>query len=160
MKPTIEERFWSKVDKDGPVPVGHEELGTCWIWTGFTRNGYGLFWYQGQDRQAQRICYILSFGDIPKRMVIDHICHDRACVNPEHIRLATVSQNNKNLSRAKNNTSGFKGVRWHKGNKNWQSQIQSDGIRTHLGSFDTPEEAYAAYCEAASRLHGEFVNLG
>ena len=37
-------RFWAKVNKDGPIPAHHPELGPCWIWTAATDpKGYGRF---------------------------------------------------------------------------------------------------------------------
>ena len=51
---TPEQRFWEKVNKDGPVPEACPDLGCCWCWTGslFTDSGYGQFWLDGTNRRA------------------------------------------------------------------------------------------------------------
>lgn len=67
------------------------EPGTCWVWKGLrSPNGYGVF---GQKVYAHRWTYAEMVGPIPRGMVIDHICRNRACVNPSHLRLATKRQN-------------------------------------------------------------------
>jgi hypothetical protein len=68
-----------------------------------------------------------------------------------------MAENNRNCGRDHTNTSGYKGVYWYEDRKKWRAQIGYQGKVTNLGSFDTPEEAHAAYCEAAHRLHGEFA---
>jgi len=60
--------------------------------------------------------------------------------------------------RRSDNTSGFKGVTRSKGGgKPWQAQILFDSKYKYLGRFDTPEEAHAAYCEAAATHHKDFA---
>lgn len=75
-----------------------------------------------------------------------------------NLRVATVSQNQCNRGKQRNNTSGFKGVN---ANANrWRATIRHLGSQYHLGMFSTPEEAHAAYCKAAHKMHGEFANTG
>lgn len=95
----------------------------------------------------------------PKGMDTDH--KDRNGLNNQrkNLRICTRSQNGMNKTKAKANTSGFKGVFWHKRDKTWRSQIKVDGKSTHLGYFKTKEDAYKAYCEACAHYHGEFSNI-
>jgi hypothetical protein len=84
--PNIQQRFWSKVKKtDG-----------CWNWIGATkrsggRGRYGvLYGVDGAGTttgtiRAHRLSYILNKGNIPHGYVLDHLCHNRLCVNPEHL---------------------------------------------------------------------------
>lgn len=65
-----------------------------------------------------------------------------------------------NSKRRTDNNSGFKGVAWSKAAGKWQAYITANRKRRHLGLFDTPEDGYAAYCESARKLHGEFANFG
>ncbi len=77
-----------------------------------------------------------------------------------NLRLADRQQNSWNYSRPVSSTSGYKGVSWHKMTGKWVAYIGLDGKKHHLGLFNTPEEAHAAYCAAALELHGEFANFG
>lgn len=76
-----------------------------------------------------------------------------------NLRFCTKSQNSANSKRARNNTSGFKGVA--KSPKTcvrpWRSVIMKSGRYMHLGTFDTKKEAAQAYDEAAARLFGPFA---
>ncbi len=92
-------------------------------------------------------------------MEVDHINGDTLDNRDCNLRLATRKQNGRNRRRNRNNTSGYKGVYWHKANGKWAAQIVVNGKRRHLGYFDDPRDAYAAYCEAAYALHGEFASV-
>ena len=59
--------------------------GVCWLWIGRTKRGYGQHNYRGRSYIAHRYAYILARGPIPAGLVIDHLCHTRACVNPVHL---------------------------------------------------------------------------
>jgi hypothetical protein len=75
----------------------------------------------------------------------------------ENLRIVDISQQRMNRGAGRNNTSGFKGVSFSKATGKWRSAIGLRGTRICLGHFNTKEEAYAAYCEAARRLFGEFA---
>ena len=75
-----------------------------------------------------------------------------------NLRWATHSQNGQNKSMSKNNTSGVKGVVWHKGKAKWQSQITIDGIYIYLGSFTNLEDAKQARITRANEAFGVFTN--
>jgi hypothetical protein len=82
----LEERFWEKVDKNGPIPVNRPELGPCWLWTAYVaENGYGKF----EGDYAHRIAYRLCVGPIPERKDLDHLCRLRRCANPKHTEPVT-----------------------------------------------------------------------
>src|SRR6185312_13183624 len=83
------ERFWAKVDKDGPEPEHRPDLGPCWLWTtgrfSGAVGGYGQFWRcEGQNLHAHRVAYELLVGPIPYGLHLDHLCRVRHCVNPKH----------------------------------------------------------------------------
>jgi hypothetical protein len=98
-------------------------------------------------------------GD-PPGMEIDHIDSDGLNNMRSNLRVATHAENQRNSRISPKNSSGFKGVSWHKKNRRWHAQISVDGKKLHLGYFDTPEEAHAAYVAASERLHGEFARAG
>jgi hypothetical protein len=98
----------------------------------------------------------MSFGD---RKKIDHRDGNGLNNQRHNLRPATHAQNMCNYKKPATNTSGYKGVTWHKQHAKWQAKIRVDGKRLSLGTFGSPEEAYAAYCKAANDLHGEFARV-
>ena len=66
----------------------------CWLWLAFVAgDGYGKFWEGGANQQAHRISYGLYKKDVPKELVLDHLCRNRQCVNPEHLEIVTDREN-------------------------------------------------------------------
>lgn len=87
------ERFWSKVDKNGPLWNGVP----CWLWTAATNgDGYGKFGGGGTAREqmgAHRWSYEALIGPILPGLELDHLCHNRLCVNPSHLEPVTTQEN-------------------------------------------------------------------
>ena len=89
-----ETRFWSKVNKNGPVPAHRPDLGPCWLWTGGQNGvGYGMFWCGGRKVLAHRFAYELLVGPIPPGLQIDHLCRVRCCVRHGHLEPVTHQEN-------------------------------------------------------------------
>jgi hypothetical protein len=88
---------------------------------------------------------------------VDHVDGDGLNNRRCNLRPATSSQNKHNRGKGRNNTSGFKGVWWHKQHGRWAADIWLHSKKRFLGLFDTAELAHAAYCKAAAELHGEFA---
>lgn len=84
------ERFWMKVDFNGPVPVHRPELGPCWLWKGSTATyGYGTFWDGECTVRAHRWAYVFCVGPIPEGLTLDHLCRVRHCVLSDHLEAVT-----------------------------------------------------------------------
>ncbi len=151
VKPTPEQRFWDKVDRDGPI----SHLGTkCWNWTRATNNqGYGQIRYHGRLVLSHRLAYAFANG-MDAAGLVDHKCHNPLCVNPGHLRSVTSKQNLENKSGlATNNTSGVRGVTWNKRNNKWRAQVGHNGRNHSAGDWDTIEEAEAAVVAKRIELH-------
>jgi HNH endonuclease len=87
-------RFWAKVDKCGPVPIAHPELGPCWEWTACTNEwDYGIFMLHGRTFKAHRIACFLLGVDIPKGLEPDHKCKNPRCVRTTHLEMITHQEN-------------------------------------------------------------------
>lgn len=133
-------RFWEKVNKDGPL---HPHLGTrCWVWTGCSANGYGQIEVGGKMIYAHRFSYGLAKPPVTGQ--VDHICRNKLCVNPVHLRPATNKQNTEHRDVQTNSKSGVRGVWWSKRDQRWIGQVTHHGRRHFIGSFFSLEEAAEA----------------
>ena len=136
-----------------------EETG-CWEWQrGKTKSGYGQLQIRNKKIYAHRYYYEKYVSVIPKGMEIDHICHNRACVNPKHLRLATRFDNCHNQRIKSKQSSIYKGVYWSKTAKKWVAQIVHNKETTYLGLFKDEIVAAKLYDQAAKKYFGEFANL-
>jgi hypothetical protein len=95
----------------------------------------------------------------PEGMEVDHINMDKLDNRRSNLRLATASENQRNRTAYATNTSGYKGVIWHKEAKKWRARIVCGGRKISLGMYLTKELAYAAYCDASKKLHGDFSRV-
>ena len=131
----LEQRFWSKVDKDA--------TDGCWPWTASTStDGYGQISVDGRLATVHRLSWEWVNGAIPDDMFLDHRCHNRRCVNPEHLRLTTNSQNLQHQTHApSNNTSGARGVSWAKDRKAWRAYARLNNRLYYAGHHSTLEAA-------------------
>lgn len=118
--------------------------------------GYISIRVDGWLYRAHRLAWFHVHGEWPP-LLIDHRNGKRDDNRLENLRLASHVDNLANSIKRRHNRSGFKGVFWGTQTKKWQARIRRDGKTTHLGLFDTPEEAHAAYANAAQRVHGEFA---
>lgn len=94
--------------------------------------------------------------DAPDGVFVDHINGNGLDNRRANLRLATPAQNVQNSGRQSNNTSGVRGVSFHKRSRKWQAAICCNRKRTFLGQFDTLQEASQSYATARAALHGEF----
>jgi hypothetical protein len=138
-----DEAFWSYVDKSGD----------CWEWTAYrAADGYGRFGSGGKFGPkilTHRFSWELCRGPIPDGMFLDHICHNRGCVNPDHLRLATPKQNAENLRGAsRDSRTGVRGVTWDRKNKKYRVLVGHNRRTIHGGRYADLEEA----AEAARQL--------
>lgn len=86
---TLEIRFWDNIKKQED----------CWIWQGNKFNtGYGSVTIDGESCLVHRVAYELHYNKaIPKGKMVLHSCHNRLCINPEHLRLGDHADNMRDM---------------------------------------------------------------
>lgn len=83
-KISLEEKFWERVVKTN----------TCWNWIGYiTSTGYGLIKYEKNTIHAHRLSLSIHNIELKKDLVIDHLCRNRKCVNPNHLEQVSLREN-------------------------------------------------------------------
>ena len=117
--------------------------------------GYWCLHIDGSEYKAHRVAWKMSTGEDPLSE-IDHKDGNKGNNRLENLRIAVGGEQNWNKGLRKSNTSGRRGVNWHRRIKQWAAAIGANGTRRHLGYFDTIEAASCAYESAARKLHGEF----
>ncbi len=147
-------RFWSRVDK--------REDDECWPWIGTLNvDGYANLKIDGIAQGAHRFSYTIHKGEIPAGMCVRHQCDNPKCVNPAHLEVGTIAQNNQDRVDRNRSASGDRnGSRTHlesrprgdrhhwqtrpwtrmTGDRNGRAKLsveQIDSIRTRLAAGET-----------------------
>jgi len=113
-------------------------------------------------RIGKKVIKILMHREItkaPKGMETDHINENKVDNRRINLRVCTKGQNNRNRGKLSTNTSGYKGVYWHKYSKKWTASIAYNGKKYFLGYFVDKKEAAKAYDKAALTMHKEYANI-
>lgn len=135
--------------------------GGCLLWTKYiTPSGYARIRVGHRKVPAHRYAWERVNGVVPHGMEVDHTCHNRACVNVDHLRIATREQNARNQSGASkdNSHSGIRNVYPDKGK--WKVSIKTGGKSHYFGRYDTTEEAARVAEQYRQKLFGEFAGKG
>ena len=124
--------------------------------------GYRSIIIKGKKYQAHRLIYQMfneqwDITDNSRDNSVDHADNDKLNNNIDNLRVATISQQQHNRGNMKNNTSGHKGVSWHKQHKKWQVLVKLNNKNHHGGTFVNLEDAIAKATQMRNELHGEFV---
>lgn len=119
--------------------------------------------YAGRFRKTpagNRLVYLHRLLlDAGPDQVVDHINGDRLDNRRANLRLVTPSENQQNRALPAHNTSGYKGVCWHKRIGKWHVRIGLNGDRIHLGYYHNLTTAALVYDAAARHYFGEFAHL-
>ena len=123
--------------------------------TGTLRSdGYLIVGINGKRMLAHRIVWIMHHGNIPPDKQVDHINHQRQDNRITNLRLASATDNRKNQSKRKDNTSGTTGVYWDEPTHKWRVLICTRGKSNHIGLFKNYNDAVAA--RLAANKHYDF----
>lgn len=156
-------------DRVKPLPLGPEASlemltlrdGDCLIWTGSkVTGGYGQMSFGGgRSGLVHRWVYEQAYGPIPDGMEVDHVCHNRACVELAHLRLATRAENTRYRSgvRRSQTATGVRNVR--RDGRRFRVRVPFGG-EMYGGAHDTLEAAAAEAELLRVQLYGEFAGAG
>ena len=112
-----------------------------------------------QKRKAVHRIVCEAFNLNPhSKSCVDHIDRNTSNNHLQNLRWATRSENQMNRSKQSNNTSGVTGVHWNTCKKKWFATIKIDGVKKHLGCFDSIDEAKKARITAVDEMFGSFAN--
>ena len=132
----LEDRFWAKVDKNGPTPEHMPEIGPCWVWKGrIVRGGYGALRVAGHHSYAHRAAYALQYAAIPVGMLVCHRCDNPSCVRGDHLFLGTHRDNTLDMFQKGRGAVGERhGSHTHPesrpvGSANGRSRLTEDDVR-------------------------------
>lgn len=128
----LAERFWSRVNKNGPVPTHMPHLGQCWVWTGYVSklNGYGRMGIGSlsdgtrKNIHTHRVAFFLHHGRWPEPNALHH-CDNRACCRPAHLFEGDNGDNVRDMfSKGRENLSD------RKGECNGRHRLTEDDVRS------------------------------
>lgn len=137
-----------------------EWQGDCLVWIGYINpEGYGQIRLPHRAQLAHRYAWEKANGPIPDDLQIDHTCWNTACVNLDHLRLATSAENSSYLSSGlKGSKSGLRNVYRH--GRGWMVQVHKAGTFHYFGTFSSIEEAKNVAQRARGDLFGDFAGRG
>ena len=121
---------------------------------GSVANGRKTIWVNGFNYYASRLAWLYVYGVWPNAE-IDHIngnSTDNRIANLRDVSHAVNMQNQKRPR--KDNRSGLIGAQ--KNGSGWRAVVKTGGKKLHLGTYDTPEQAHAAYLQAKKAMHPAF----
>lgn len=141
--------YWKKVMHSNKQYLVGQEVGSI------HKTGYRHVTWMGKIHKVHRLIFLLEHGYLPKE--IDHINGDRQDNRIENLREVTRSENQFNKAMCSNNTSGFRGVNWHKHSKSWVVRVCTKGKTKILGYFKDLELAGLVADEARNLYHGKYA---
>jgi HNH endonuclease len=141
---SLADRFWAKVNKNGPVPAHRPELGRCWTWTSPPdHKGYGRLGTGGHRTKvvrAHRVSWEIANGPVPDALHVLHRCDNRLCVRPDHLFAGTHADNFADATQ--------KG-RLNRGAANSMARLNDDLVREARRRHDSGES-----CASIAREFG------
>lgn len=146
-----------KLSSDKVALVDDEDFEYLSQFKWYDAHGYAARNYFIKGKHIHVSMHREILGNIPSNVQTDHINGNKLDNRRENLRLCNNAQNNQNKGLTKDNTTGFKGLRWYKPSKRWQVRIAVYGKQIHLGYFKDITKAVKTYNTAAKKYHGEFA---
>lgn len=156
---------WGSLDGTSPKTPEHYAILSrvirtegCWKWDGYHATECGYAVWQGaagnRRRAVHRIIYSYYYGDIPDGLQIDHMCGNRSCINPEHLRALTPKGNTEHFVKElrRSNTSGVRGVTYDKARRRWRARVESAG-KARASYHISKDEAAEAVLKMRLDMH-------
>jgi hypothetical protein len=143
--------YWKKVTHPNKSYLIGQEVGFI------HSTGYRHVTWLGKQHKVHRLIYLMVHGYMPKE--IDHINGNRADNSIENLREVTRSQNQCNKTMCSSNTSGYKGVSWHKIANKWSVRLSKNGKSKHFGYYDDLELAGLVALEARDLHFGKYNRI-
>lgn len=122
-----------------------------WDIAGYVNRGYVRIKLNKKTYECHRLAFLYMVGKWPKTN-IDHIDGCPSNNKWVNLREATYKQNNENVKLRKDNKSGYRGVIWSNAAQKWAAQVRHNKKATHLGCFNSPEEAAAVAAAKRAEL--------
>lgn len=132
--------------KDSGMVAGHPEK----------RDGHRRIRIRNIRYAAHRLAWMWVYGEFPNGN-LDHINGNPDDNRIENLRIASVAENSRNAKTPFTNTSGVKGVYWHKGKKRWYASCRVNGKKIFIGTFKEIKEAEKVMVEFRNNHHKEFA---
>lgn len=134
-----------------------------WYLTGGPRGGYvrtTVYLGGGHAHPHHKLLGLHQLVmNAPDGVLVDHIYGDKLDNRKSQLRLCTNAENCRNVPAPRHNTSGYKGVSFHKVTGKWSASIRLNKKSKHIGIYLTPKEAARAYNKVALEQWGEFAHL-
>ena len=157
------EEIWKKIENQENYSVSNlskirNDITGRFLKESLHNKGYLRVYLDRKHYYIHRLIAIAFIDNPDNKPFVDHINGITDDNRIENLRWATSKENLQNSKIPINNTSGIKGVSWHKNNNKWVARIRIDGKRVHIGSFDNIEDAIKARQEKAKEIYGDFLN--
>ena len=121
------------------------------------KDGYKVLCIHYKKWLLHRLVYLWHKGVLPD--YLDHIDGNPRNNRIENLRECSLSQNQQNRRMGRDNSSGIKGVSWHKYSQKWRATIRYNKEQVHLGFFDDINKASEVIKEYRAKMHGEFCKF-
>ena len=136
---STEHRFWEKVNV---------VRGGCWEWNArLNRKGYGEFRFKGRARLSHRVSWELKYGAITDDLCVLHRCDNPKCVNPDHLFIGTIADNNRDMYEKRR---GFRGQHGPLGERNGAAKLTAEQVASIRGEQGSRRAVAKKYGVSAS----------